>query len=282
MQVERAREQGLCFGVRRALSMLRDAASGTDRIETLGPIAHNRILMRELEEIGIVTASSLSEVSGPTVVISAHGVSPDVVSALRDRGFLLVDTTCPIVAKAQGIAAQLAHEGFTIVIFGDSTHTEVKGLLGWAGSSAVASTDGASLLESGQLGDTAKIAVIAQTTQPADAFAGFAASLCDTLSSNVKELRVVNTLCDATRRRLESARELAGRVDLMLVVGGKNSANTRRLAEACSNIVETHHIESADELQKPWFKDKSRVGVTAGASTPDTSIEEVERRVSAL
>ncbi len=282
MQVERAREQGLCFGVRRALSMLRDAASLTDRIETLGPIAHNRILMHELEQLGIVTVSSLSELSGPTVVISAHGVNPDTVRALRDHGFLLVDTTCPIVAKAQGIAAQLAHDGFTIVIFGDSAHTEVRGLLGWAGSAALASTDGASLLESGLLGDSAKIAVMAQTTQPADAFADFAASLCGTLSSNVKELRVVNTLCDATRRRLESARLLAERVDLMLVVGGKNSANTQRLAEACSNIVETHHIECAGELRKPWFKDKSRVGVTAGASTPDSSIEEVERRVREL
>ncbi|MFW6055727.1 MAG: 4-hydroxy-3-methylbut-2-enyl diphosphate reductase [Chloroflexota bacterium] len=284
MQVERARQQGLCFGVRRALSMLRDAASHSDRIETLGPIAHNRILMRELEQMGIVTVSSLSELSGPTVVISAHGISPDAASTLRDKGFHLVDTTCPIVAKAHAIAAQLAHEGFTIVIFGDSAHTEVRGLLGWAGGSAVASTDGASLLESGQLADAEKIAVIAQTTQPADAFADFAASLCDTLSStvNVKELRVVNTLCHATRKRLESARELAGRVDLMLVVGGKNSANTQRLAEACSTIVETFHIECADELQKPWFKDKSRVGVTAGASTPDSSIEEVERRVSDL
>lgn len=282
MQVERARELGLCFGVRRAVGMLREAAARCSSIQTLGPVAHNRALMRELEAMRIVSVSSLEELDGPTIVVSAHGVAPETIKALQNRCCTLVDTTCPIVARAQALAAQLARDGFTIVIFGDSNHTEVKGLLGWAGTGAIASTDGPALVSSGRLQDITKLAVIAQTTQPTDDFSRFAASLCAALAEGARELRVVNTLCDATRRRLEAATELARRVDVMLVVGGKNSANTRRLAEACALIAETHHIESSDELEESWFRNRTTAGVTAGASTPDSSIDEVERWVSAL
>ena len=282
MRIERARELGLCFGIRRAVAMLRKAATECGRIETLGPVAHNRLLMSELEALGVVTVSNPDELTGPTVVISAHGVPPETIAALKQRGFNLVDTTCPIVTRAQTTSAQLAHEGFTIVIFGDSGHTEVKGLLGWAGSPAMASTDGAALVSSGRLRGASKLAVIAQTTQLAHAFARFAASVCTMLTGQVHELRIVNTLCDATQRRLEAAMDLANRVDIMLVVGGRESANTRRLAEACSSKVETHHIESIDELQDVWFRNKLKAGVTAGASTPDSSIEAIERKVRTL
>lgn len=282
MQIERARELGLCFGVRRAVAMLRDAATGGGRLETLGPVAHNRVLMSELEDLGIVSVSSPDALSGPTVVVSAHGVSPAVVASLQQRGFSVVDTTCPIVAKAQATAAQLAHEDFTIVIFGDSEHTEVRGLLGWAGPSSVASTDGAALVASGRLQGISKVALLAQTTQPAAEFARFAGAVCAVLTGDTRDFRIVNTLCDATRRRLEAAKDLARDIDIMIVVGGRESANTRRLAEACSTIVETHHVESADELRESWFQGKLRAGVTAGASTPDSSIEEVERMVRAL
>jgi (E)-4-hydroxy-3-methyl-but-2-enyl pyrophosphate reductase len=281
MQVERARELGLCFGVRRAVAMLREAVTSSG-IETLGPVAHNRILMRELEELGIESIPSLEQLKGPAVVISAHGVPPETARILEERGFGIVDTTCPIVAKAQSLAAGLARDGFTIVIFGDSAHVEVKGLLGWAGAEAVASTDGAALVASGRLESASKIAVLAQTTQPAGDFSRFAASLCGTLADGTRELRIMNTLCDATRRRQEAAAELARRVDVMLIIGGKDSANTRRLAEACALITETHHVESADELEPDWFEGKQTVGVTAGASTPDSSVEEVERAVRAL
>jgi 4-hydroxy-3-methylbut-2-en-1-yl diphosphate reductase len=281
MQIERARELGLCFGVRRAMNMLREAASQHGAIQTLGPLAHNRILLEELEQLGITTVLTPEELSGPTVVISAHGVAPDVVRQLRQRGFSIIDTTCPNVARAQHIASDMAQEGLTIVIFGDAHHTEVRGLLGWARGKGIATIE-PSVITHGVTAPPSRLGIISQTTQRLGDYIAFVEQLTEHTLPRGQEVRAVNTVCDATRRRQEAAAELARTVDAMVVIGGRMSANTRRLVETCEAFVETCHVETAAELPAALLRGKHRIGITAGASTPDSSIEDVEKHLRAL
>jgi len=282
MQIERARELGLCFGVRRALYMAHDAAERHGTLQTLGPLAHNRVLLAELEDHGVHSVDSIDQLAGPAVVISAHGASPDVTALLQGRGLAVVDTTCPNVAAAQRIGANMAREGLAIVIYGDSRHTEVRGLLGWSGENALATLDADSLLQGCPTSTLTRLGIIAQTTQRVEDFTLFAQQVCASLIEHSREIRIINTLCDATRRRQAAAVELARTVDAMVVIGGRTSANTKRLAETCAAIVETHLVESAEELDAEQLRGKRRVGLTAGASTPDASIEHVEALLSRL
>ena len=282
MEISRARELGLCYGVRRAVDMLKEASATHGPIETLGPVAHNTILVQELSSLHITPVDSPEALSARVVAISAHGVAPEITNELRDRGLTIVDTTCPTVARAQQIAGGLSAEGFTIVIFGDANHTEVKGLLGWAGPRGIAALSIEDLQLDSRKMELSKVGVISQTTQRIAQFTSFAQGLCCMILDGADELRVINTLCNATQRRQEAAAELARAVDVMLVIGGRHSANTRRLAETCAALVTTHHIETADELDRSWVEGKSRIGITAGASTPDSSIEQVESALRAL
>jgi len=268
--------------VRRALDMLREAATKHGPLETLGPVAHNSVLVHELKALGITPVDSPHRLRGPVVVISAHGVAPSVTRELEEREFTIVDTTCPTVARAQRVVEGLANDGFTIVIFGDAGHTEVKGLLGWAGERGMASLDVAGLTLASRTEAFRRVAVISQTTQRLAEFTSFVQELCSKLLQGTEEFRVVNTLCSATQRRQESAADLARRVDVMLVIGGHHSANTQRLADTCSALVETYHIETADEIEEDRIRGKEHVGITAGASTPDSSIELVELRLREL
>ena len=282
MHIERARELGLCFGVRRAVNMLRDAAHTYGALQTLGPLAHNRILLQELEALGVTIVASPGELTGPAVVVSAHGVGPDTMSLLAERGFTVIDTTCPNVGRAQHIAADMARQGLTIVIYGDSHHSEVRGLLGWAGVRGIATLDASALEPSRTPPVPAGVGIISQTTQRVEEFTTFAQRVCATVLAVSQEVRIVNTLCDATLRRQSAAAALARTVDAMIVIGGHASANTQRLAETCKTIVETYLVETADEIEESLLRGKKRIGLTAGASTPDSSIREVEDRLRAL
>jgi 4-hydroxy-3-methylbut-2-enyl diphosphate reductase len=204
------------------------------------------------------------------------------MSLLTERGFTIIDTTCPNVGRAQHIAAEMARDGFTIVIFGDSAHTEVRGLLGWAGDRGIATLDASALESSRTPPVPAGVGIISQTTQRVEEFTAFAQRVCATVLAVSQEVRIVNTLCDATLRRQSAAADLARTVDAMVVIGGHASANTQRLAETCATIVETYLVETADEIEEALLRGKKRIGLTAGASTPDSSIREVESRLRAL
>ncbi len=279
MEVEKACELGLCYGVRRAVDMVLDAVQTHGTLHTLGPLAHNRTLLRQLESRGITRIDLSTTIPGPAVVIPTHGVTPDVLRYLRDTGRVIIDTTCPNVARAQQIVAEMAYEGLTIVIFGDSEHTEVRGLLGWTEGRGIATTDASSLSVDDPSSIPAAVGIIAQTTQRAEDFALFVQQVCSTAFAGGHGVRVVNTLCDATRRRQLAAATLARVVDAMIVIGGRDSANTQRLAETCSRIVETYLVETAEEIDDALLRGKIRIGLAAGASTPDSSIEQVERRL---
>jgi 4-hydroxy-3-methylbut-2-enyl diphosphate reductase len=190
-----------------------------------------------------------------------------------------MDVTCPTVRRAQKAAKKLADSGFTVVIYGDADHPEVRGLLGWAGATAVATIDAGKAAEkvSGN-----RLGIIAQTTQSMAGFAEFVGSLLRAAGSRVREVRIINTLCQKTQQRQDAAMELARRSDLMIVVGGKNSANTRRLAQVCSSLVETHLIEKPEELDETWLAGKRHIGVTAGASTPEETVDDVVLKLQAI
>ena len=271
--IEVARHAGVCYGVERALSLALDAAAADARACTLGPLIHNPIVVRELEERGVTTAASVPECAEGTIIIRAHGVVPEVIAEARERDLNVIDATCPYVKKVHMAAEKLVREGYQLVVVGESGHPEVEGILGHAGSTAcvVSTPKEAAALEVGR-----KVGVVVQTTQTPDALA----AIVDVLVRRCGELRVVNTICAATQERQDSAAELASRVDVMVVVGGKNSGNTRRLSQICSERCSaTHHIEDAAELDAAWFAEARRIGVTAGASTPAAHIE---RAVAAI
>ena len=272
IEIEKARELGFCFGVRRAIKIIETAAKEHERIVTLGPIVHNRMVVTKLAEMGVSVSSDLSQLQDRTIAIASHGVSPELLSQIQAQQLSVVDTTCPIVRSAQRAAKRLAEAGFGVVIFGEATHPEVKGLLGWAGNEAAATLHGE---EVANFSLPRRLGILSQTTQNRSQFAEFTNRVISVAFPYVQELRIINTLCEETQKRQEAALELAGKSELMIVVGGHNSANTQRLAETCSSIVETYLIETAAEIEEERLVGRHRIGVTAGASTPDEAIEEV-------
>lgn len=279
IKVKKARELGSCFGVRRAIKIIDKAAKEYPEIATLGPIVHNRLVVTKLSETGVKVVNELDRIRNNVVAIASHGAPPQLLSQIQARNLEVIDTTCPIVRSAQKAAKKLADTGFRVIIFGEATHPEVKGLLGWAGCNAVATLNGA---EVANLELPARLGIISQTTQSQSSFVKFCNDVVKAVLPAVQEIRIVNTLCQETRKRQQAAVELAGQSDLMIVVGGHNSANTQRLAEVCSPLVETHLIETADEIEKGWLSGKKHIGVTAGASTPDEAIEEVVLKLQSL
>ncbi len=280
MKIEKAKKLGLCFGVRRAIKLLTQAANKYGEIETLGPLAHNRLLVEALANLGVKPINHLDQAQGKILAITTHGASPMVLSEIRAHHIHIIDTTCPIVHKAQDAAEKLAEAGFDIIIFGDANHSEVKGLLGWTGDKGIASLDIRQIFSSGKT--PSRLGIISQTTQIQSAFIEFTRELIDVVGPRIEEVRIVNTLCKITQGQQEAAIRLARSSQLMIVIGGSNSANARHLVEICSPLVETHLVESADEVNTSWLVGKKHVGITAGASTPNEAVEELINRLRSL
>lgn len=276
MEVIIAKSAGFCYGVRRALETVVEAArSEGKRMYTLGPLIHNPQVVERLAQDGVQVVSDIEDVPGGSIVVMpSHGVAQQVIDRAQELGLEIVDVTCPFVAKVQNLAADLHAEGYQVVILGDAGHTEVRGILSRAGDNAVVVSDADELRTHEP---DRKVAVVAQTTQALTAYI----ELVREVAARVYEVRAFNTICHATSERQTAAVEMAQDVDVVIVVGGRNSANTRRLAELCSAAgVPTHHVETAEEIDAAWFEGAQRVGLTAGASTPDWIIEEVARRLT--
>ncbi|MBQ4421468.1 MAG: 4-hydroxy-3-methylbut-2-enyl diphosphate reductase [Schwartzia sp.] len=271
MEVILAEYLGFCYGVKRAIRLARDSAAEKDA-STLGPIIHNPQMVARLEEEGVGSVDTLDEVpDGGTLIIRSHGVGPAVYEAANARPIKVVDATCPHVKKAQMAAHRLAEDGFDVVIIGEKKHPEVKSILEWAGgNAAVVETEE----EAEALPNYLKLGIVAQTTFSGTRFQAIAARLIP--KSN--DIRIIRTICTATDQRQSAALRLAADVDMMLVIGGKNSANTTRLAQICAEKTVVHHIETASELKDEWFHDIKKIGITAGASTPDWIIREVYQK----
>lgn len=305
VQIIRASEMGFCMGVRRAVQIMEGEATPDRPVYSVGEIVHNPHVVRGLERSGVIQLPGPDDIDGDVgaatadrvregrVAITAHGVGEKVVRQLESTGLEIIDTTCPIVTRAQRYGQKFVREGWHVLIFGDPGHKEVRGIMGWtidkAGQSHATIVPGATYDELRRLVDEFpggfpnKIGVMAQTTHKMEDFAKFVANLMLLQRDRNFEFHVVNTLCHATTGQQEAAAALAATVDVMVVVGGRKSANTRHLKEVCEEQgTRAYHIEGPDELEREWFDGVSRIGLTAGASTPDYSIDQVEARLREL
>ena len=279
MRVVRAAYAGACYGVQRALDLALKAVEDGGRAYTLGPLIHNPQVVAQLAERGVRAVDGVEDVAGAgTVVIRSHGVTPAVKRSVAACGLPLVDATCPHVARVQRAAADLAEQGRHVVVVGEAGHPEVEGLVACAREagapvSVVAGPD--------DLPDTldGPVGVVVQTTQTREVLDAVVAAL----EQRGVQLLVKNTICFATRQRQEAAAALADEVDAIVVIGGRNSSNTSRLADICAAACpRTHHIESPDEIDPAWLAGCGAVGVTAGASTPEGQIDAVAAFLEAL
>jgi (E)-4-hydroxy-3-methyl-but-2-enyl pyrophosphate reductase len=278
MKIEIAAHAGYCYGVNRAFDQIeevpRDAGGN---IYTIGPIIHNPQAVEALKrERGVWPVNNLDEIEAGTVVVRTHGVPPQILEQAKAKGLKIVDATCPHVTAAQNRARELVEDGYSLIILGERNHPEVVGILAHAHGDGMVIEEPAEL---DALDRLKKVGLVVQTTQQVEKLAEVAAKL----TAKCQELKIYNTICSATVDRQSAARELARRADVMVVVGGKDSGNTRRLALVCEGEGKpTHLIESARDLDAGWFNGVSLVGVTAGASTPEFVLREVVARLQEL
>lgn len=262
-------EAGFCFGVKRATRMAFEAANNQKDVYTLGPLIHNPQVVGKLKSMGVRQVSSLDEIPTGTLIVRSHGLHPDVFARARKKKLDIIDATCPFVQKAQKYAESLLGEGYQLIVVGDKNHPEIQAIRGVIEGKVVV-VSSAKELDVKKL--SAKIGVIAQTTQ-------HLRNLQEVVAEILKvgrQLKIFNTICSATLSRQRASADLAQKVDLMLVVGGRNSANTGRLFQICRKICKaTYLIEVAEEIDPGWIKSREYIGVTAGASTPDWIIGEV-------
>ncbi len=276
MSIKLAKKIGFCFGVKRAVTMAEDALKKNNPIYSLGSIIHNKDVVRELSKKGLKVVGDIDDVKGGIVVISSHGLSPKVARAIHGKGIKIIDTTCPFVLNAQRIAKRLNDEGYRVIIVGDKDHPEVRALVDFAPRSAcvIKNKSEARRLK---FKPNKKVSIISQTTQSTANFQDVAETI---LAKRPKELRIFNTICQDAEERQALAERLAGEVDLMLVVGGKDSANTRRLNDVCRRVSRSsRHIETEADLETRWFKDSRKIGIASGASTPDWVIRRVVDKI---
>ncbi len=276
MEVIVAREAGFCFGVRRAMEMVEKALRRFPTpIYSLGPLIHNPQVVEALRERGLVPVERIEEAQG-VVVFRSHGVERPVREKAKEMGIKVIDATCPFVRRVQRYAQSLSQRGYLVLIVGDRGHAEVNGILSYLeGEGIVVEGPEEVALPEG----VGKVGVVAQTTQSFETFQRVVFKALKKAS----ELRVYKTLCDATQRRQEEALKVIPQVECMVVVGGYNSANTRRLASLCRKVLpRTYHVETEEDLDPAWFRDVQRVGVTGGASTPDWMIKKVAEALRKL
>lgn len=268
---------GFCFGVERATKIAFDASKEyKEDLYTLGPIIHNPQVVNNLEKEGVKAKKELDEINGGTVIIRSHGVSSDVMEKAKNRDLNILDATCPFVKKAQKMAEKLSNEGYTVLIVGDGKHPEVQGIVSYVKGDVFV---GGTVEEVEKIPSVKKLGIVAQTTQSLENFN----KIVEVCMDKAEDVNICNTICDATEVRQEESVDLARKVDCMIVIGGYNSANTKRLTSLCLEIQpNTHHIESAEEIREDWVKNVGMVGITAGASTPSDAIEEVRKKVAEL
>lgn len=271
MEILIAKKAGFCFGVKRAIDItFKISSKNKEGVFTFGPLIHNPQVIDKIRQSGINPTEELNS-SIKTLIIRTHGVPPEIYREISRMGCQLVDATCPFVKKAQTYAESLKQEGYQVIIVGNREHPEVKGLIGFAGDNVIV-VDGENSLPSLQK----RVGIIVQTTQR---FETFEKVVLQAIGS-AREVKVFNTICDYTALRVQETRELAKHVDIIIVVGGKNSSNTTQLAalskKVCNNV---YHIETKKELKEAWFSNIKSVGITGGASTPEWIIKEVENKI---
>ncbi len=272
-----ARHAGFCVGVQRAIKLTKEALARRRKIWCIGALIHNPQAVGELKKQGLQIVEDVEKIpEGAVAVVRSHGVHPEVLEVLRRKNVEVLDATCPLVKRVQEVARQLHREGYTVIIVGEREHPEVKAILGYA--------PGAFLLETeekvSRIPEAKRFGVVAQTTQASGRYIKILKRL---MEKDFQEMRIYNTICDATVRRERSAKEVADSVDVMFVLGGRMSANTRRLAETCrKGGSPAYHLEGAEDLQPSMIEGKHAIGVAAGTSTPESVIAEFTNALESL
>ena len=280
-QIILAESAGFCFGVKIAVDMAKEAGEKYGGAWTDGPIIHNKQVVDFLESLNVRQLPQNKKLEkGETVLIRSHGVPPKEERRLKEAGVNIIDATCPFVKKVHEKVRQLVEEGYFVVIIGEHGHPEVIGILGHleeAGGEGIVVSNMEELIKN--LPTKRRIGIVAQTTQNEDFFK----EAVGYIAENTEEVKIFNTICDATSIRQEEVKKLAPTVDVMIIIGGKHSGNTNRLAQISRALnPNTYHIEKADELDKKWFENADKIGVSAGASTPDWIINEVVEKIKEL
>ena len=280
MEIILAKTAGFCFGVKRAVETVYKqlAENKEGKIYTYGPIIHNEEVIKDMESKGIIvlrTEEELKQIKDGTVIIRSHGVPRHICDYLEEKQISYVDATCPFVKKIHKIVMEESAKGSYIVIVGNGSHPEVEGIKGWAGSSATVISD-AEDAEKFSAPPGKRVCVVAQTTYNYNKFK----ELVEIISEKGYDIIVLNTICSATKERQEEAADIAKRVDAMIVIGDKHSSNTQKLFEICNHACNnTYYIQTLDDFDMNQLRSVETVGITAGASTPNKIIEEVQNNV---
>ena len=282
MKVIKAKTAGFCFGVKRAVDTVYEQVDVCDGpIYTYGPIIHNEEVVKDLESKGVVvlrTEEELDNVENGTVIIRSHGVEKRIYDKLEAKGLRVVDATCPFVKKIHNIVRKESAEGKYILIIGNPDHPEVIGIRGWAGEHAAVIRN-ADDIENIDFSKNRKICVVSQTTFNYNKFK----DLVEIIKKKSYDVSVLNTICNATKERQTEAKSIAGSVDAMIVIGDKHSSNTQKLFEICRKACNnTYYIQTLDDLDLNQLGSVETVGITAGASTPNNIIEEVQNNVRVI
>jgi len=276
MRILRAEHLGMCFGVRDAIDMAVHHASGRP-LTILGDLVHNQTVVADLKSRGINIAQQPAEASTPTVMVTAHGASDKALAGARSLGLHVLEATCPLVHVAHRALVRLVQEGFHPVVIGKRGHVEVRGLTEDYPEFDIVLSDG----DVAQLTERPRYGVVAQTTQPIERVRHLVARIRRRFPCS--EVRFVDTVCQPTKQRQHAAVELAQQSDVVVVIGGADSNNTRELVATCGGYCsQVHHVQSAADLCEEWFFTAGTVGITAGTSTPDVLIEDVERWLQRL
>ena len=280
MNVILAKSAGFCFGVKRAVDKVYEEAKNSNiPVYTFGPIIHNEEVVRDLEEKGVhavCNESELAEISGGIMVIRSHGISKAVYDKIKDAGFQIVDATCPFVLKIHRIVEEYSQKGYHIIIIGNDSHPEVEGIKGWSSPDKTSVLQTREEAENFTLKIGEKVCIVSQTTFNYNKFQ----ELVEIIEKKGYDIIVLNTICNATEVRQKEAAEIAANVDAMIVIGGSHSSNTQKLFEICKKECEnTYYIQTLDDLDFNQIWSIDNVGITAGASTPNNIIEEVQKNV---
>jgi len=274
MTIELAEKYGFCFGVKRAIKI----AEENQNSATYGPLIHNsKEIERLKKDFNVALRENIQEFKqGDTAVVRTHGIEKEELEFLKEQDINVIDATCPYVTKPQHICEQMSDEGYDILIFGDANHPEIKGVRSYATGNVYVVNN---LEETKAIHFHEKIACVAQTTRKIEDYL----EIINYLIPQYKEVRTFNTICNATFENQEAVRKLADKADIMIIIGGKNSSNTKQLHSIAKSLCsDSYHIEGANELNSEWFKNKKYCGVSAGASTPDWIIEEILDKIKEL
>jgi 4-hydroxy-3-methylbut-2-en-1-yl diphosphate reductase len=271
-EIKIAKTLGFCFGVKRAIKMVEETQNN---LNILGNLIHNKQVVEELNKQGKTSIDSIENANQKTIVITAHGISDQKKDEIKKKGYKIIDTTCPLVQEVHDTAKKLKKENRFIIIIGDKNHKEVKAIKENIGDCLIVQ-DHDSVQKNIEIIKNKKlIGIISQTTQNLHT----AEKLAETIKKINPNTIFKNTICSATKEKQDAARELAHESDLMIIIGGYHSANTKRLAEICAKITKTFHIETKNDLKEEWFIGKKQIGISAGASTPNFIITEVIKAI---